>query len=209
MEITITEALSRVKMLEKKFNSKIESPSLIAVRHGSSLMSPYSSYKPEDFEDKARATDQSITDTLKLYLELKKAIAKSNCETKVTIAGQEMTVQEAIILKQCDELRRNRIRAYKRQLTQANGQFERALEENRDAIERLTKGDSSADKSRSVKQLEEFEKSYNTLHKVELVDPCNLQKEIEEMEREYEEFKTNVDFVLSTSNSTTVITIPD
>ena len=42
---------------------------------------------------------------------------------------------------------------------------------------------------------------------IDVYDPLNLDKVIDGMEREIEDFKANVDFVLSESNATTMIEV--
>ena len=42
-----------------------------------------------------------------------------------------------------------------------------------------------------------------------MVDPCEVSNLIEKTDEEITQFKTNIDYVLSESNSTTYIEIPD
>ena len=123
-EITITQALSTLKVLEKRLKAKLgvsdngrrtlsANLKLVAVSRGSHLRDPYTSYKEEDFIATAKASMQSIEDLDERIITIKNAIAASNAVTMVKIAGKEMTVQEAIIRKQYSELRKQKIEAYK------------------------------------------------------------------------------------------------
>jgi len=208
-EITITQALSRVKVLEKRHEKLLRELRLVAVRHGSKLRSPNSSYKEEDFVDTAKSMMQSISDTYNNILFIKNAIAVSNANTKVRIAGEEMTVQEAILRKQYLNLRKDQIRRFKELLTRARQEFDEALEENSEKIENLLKGDTSDPKSKDqVTRRKETEDYINSTRQVVLVDPCDLQGTLPTLEKDFEDFESNVDYALSESNSITKIQLP-
>jgi DNA repair exonuclease SbcCD nuclease subunit len=208
-EITITQALSRVKVLEKRHEKLLRELRLVAVRHGSKLRSPNSSYKEEDFVDAAKSMMQSISDIYNNILFIKNAIAVSNANTKVRIAGEEMTVQEAILRKQYLNLRKDQIRKFKELLTRARQEFDEALEENSDKIENLLKGDTSDPKSKDqVARRKETEDYINSTRQVVLIDPCDLQGTLPALEKDFEDFESNVDYALSESNSITKIQLP-
>ena len=72
-EITITQALSTLKVLEKRLKAKLgvsdngrrtlsANLKLVAVSRGSHLRDPYTSYKEEDFIATAKSSMQSIED---------------------------------------------------------------------------------------------------------------------------------------------------
>ena len=214
-EITITQALSTLKVLEKRLKAKLgvsdngrrtlnANLKLVAVSRGSHLRDPYTSYKEEDFIATAKASMQSIEDLDERIITIKNAIAASNAVTMVKIAGKEMTVQEAIIRKQYSELRKQKIEAYKAELKRAREEFQEVVDENRSYAERLANGESSD--SKKFKDAEEF---VSNTYAASLIDPCDLQNKIERMEQDFEDFVANIDFVLSESNATTKIIIPD
>lgn len=213
-EITVTQALSDLKTLEKRLKAKLGisesgrrtsvNMKLVAVSRGSHLRDPYTSYKEEDFIATAKSSMQSIEDLDERIITIKKAIAASNAVTVVKIAGKEMTVQEAIIRKQYAELKKQKIEAYKAELKRAREEFQDVVNENRSYVERLANGEGSD--SKKFKDAEEF---VSNTYAASLIDPCNLQNSIEEMEQNFEDFVANIDFVLSESNATTKIIIPD
>ena len=205
MEMTITEALSKVKILEDRYLKSLRSSKLVAVKHGPQLRRPYTSYKVEDFEKQAKEQYQSSESLLQNLIKIKNAIAKSNAVTMITIGGKEMTVQEAIILKQFSDLRKKRLSTYKSLLVEATSDLSEALDENNRLIEKLVTGsDKSSEEIR--KSTEEILSSSKA---VSLVDPCKLQDKIEDWETELSDFENNIDFVLSESNAKTRITIDD
>lgn len=206
-EITITKALSRLKILESRYNKAVDNLSLVAVKHGSKLRSPNSTYKVEDFEKKAKEDFQSVMDLYDNIVNLKYAIAESNNTTVITIAGQEMTVQKAIILKQYIEQKSRLLRKMKTEMNSARNSYEDALEENEQRIERMLSGNDDKSQKSSVRK--ETEEYISSTLAVELIDPCNLQEQIPKFEENYSDFVGNIDYALSESNSITKIEIPD
>ena len=104
-EITVTRALSELKTLKARFEKSLRDLNLVAVNQGSKLRAPFTSYKKEDFEDKARAGLQSSNALYARIIALKTAIDQSNSVTKVKICGQELTIQEVLVQKKYLELK--------------------------------------------------------------------------------------------------------
>lgn len=206
-EITITKALSRLKTLELRYRKAVDRLSLVAVKHGSKLRSPNSTYKVEDFEKKAKEDLQSVMDLYDNIIKLKCAIAESNNATIINIAGQEMTVQKAIILKQYVDERSRLLTKMKNELTSARASYEDALDDNERKIEKMLIGDDDKSQKSSVRK--ETEEYVSSTRAVDLIDPCDLQKQIPEFEKNYSDFVGNIDYVLSESNSITKIEISD
>jgi hypothetical protein len=115
-----------------------------------------------------------------------------------------MTIQEALIEKSTIiPLKEARLAKYKRLLTDARNQFDAAVEENEEKIQRNIQD--RKDVLTESQAREEIESS----RKVEMIDPLNIADKIKELEDEIMEFKGNVDFALSEVNSTTFIEIED
>lgn len=209
-KLTITRALCELKLLKKRHNDQInEKFNVIAVKHGSKLRPPYSSYKPEDFEKGIDPVMQSVEKLEKMIFEIKSKIEESNSKTIVKIAGKEMTVKEALILKDLMPLKEYRLDKMKRSLNDARESYEEALKENQYNIDRQL---SDLNSKTTGKVDPEAEKSItntvNTLYEVKFIDH-ELSKKVEELEKEIEDFNSNVDFALSESNSITMIEVSD
>lgn len=211
MKYTITRALSELKTLKDRYVKELSKLNLVAVKHGSKLRAPNSSYKEEDFCDQAKAMYQSICDLERRIQEMKNKIDISNFTTKITIGEKEMTVQEAINLKNhIIGLKEDRLMYLKSLSTQAHNSFDRALDENKAKVERMTSDKNSSSSTVKSGEIEEDAVKYvEKLYAVELVDPLKIDDEIKSLEKEITDFKTNIDYVLSESNSVTFIEIPD
>lgn len=203
MEYTITKSLSLLKTLKARYDKEIGNLECIAVKHGTKLRRPYSSYKPEDFKKNSLSQIQSVEALEKRIIEIKTKIDQANATTKVKIGGREMTIQEALVEKSFIGLKKMRLQEYKRQLMFAREEFDQAIEENKRRVEKIVQD--KADKAAE----EEVVKSVELAYPVELIDASSLSERIKLLENEIEEFESNVDYALSEVNSITHIEVSD
>ena len=210
-KFTITRALAELKLLKSRYNTELLSSSLVAVRQGQKLRQPNSAMTAEVFESKATAQFQSIEALRNRIIRIKEEIDKSNAATVVEIGGKSMTVQQAIVRKNYIDLQEVELRNLKQQYLKAQREKDLAEAENKARVEQLvsaaTAAKSGAIDTHAIEKdgLDAVEKLYS----VAFVDPIKISEKIEALEKEIEDFKTNVDYVLSESNSTTFIEIED
>ena len=211
MKYTITRALAELKLLKNRYNSELTSSNLVAVRQGQKLRQPNSALTIEAFEAKAGAQFQSIEALRNRIIKIKDAIDKSNSETIVEIGGKSMTVQQAIVRKNHIDLLEFELRTLKMQYLKAQKEKDLADAENKARVEKLVSETTSA-KSGTVDTHTTEKDALTTIEKLyeaAFVDPIKISERIESLEKEIENFKTNVDYVLSESNSTTFIEVED
>lgn len=210
-EITVTRALSELKTLKARFEKSLRDLNLVAVNQGQKLRAPFTSYKKEDFEDKARAGLQSSNALYNRIIALKTAIDQSNSVTKVKICGQELTIQEVLVQKKYLELKHDQLNEFKSQATRMRQDYDSAVQENNSAIEKMVASTIGRDGSEQQKTAarKEAEEYINRTREVSVIDPCAIDGLIKDLEDNISEFENNVDYALSESNSTTVINIPD
>ena len=208
MKISITRGLSELKVLKNRYEREIRDAKLIGVSVGKKMVSPYTSYKPSDFEEQAKAGFQSLVDLEKRIIEIKTKIDQSNFITKVKVAGQEMTVLEAIEMKNLVDLKEQRLLLLKQQLKSARNSFEEAEKKNRERVEKNV-ADQTAAGTKDANLEAEIKESIDRLYPLAIIDPIKVEDEIKQEEKFLEDFKGEVDFVLSESNSLTYIEITD
>ena len=208
MKISITRGLSELKVLKNRYEREIRDAKLIGVSVGKKMVSPYTSYKPSDFEEQAKAGFQSLVDLEKRIIEIKTKIDQSNFITKVKVAGQEMTVLEAIEMKNLVDLKEQRLLLLKQQLRNARSSFEEAEKKNRERIEKnVSEQTASGNKDATLEA--KIKESIESLYPLVMIDPIKVEDEIKKEEKFLEDFKNEIDFVLSESNSLTYIEIDD
>lgn len=208
MKISITRGLSELKVLNSRYDREIRDANFIGVSVSNKMVSPNNSYKPEDFEKQAKAEFQSLIDLEKRIIEIKTKIDQSNFVTKVIVAGQEMTVLEAIEMKNFISLKEQRLLLLKSQLRSARNSFEEAERRNRERIEKNV-ADQTAAGTKDAALEAKVKESIESLYPIVLVDPIKVEDEVKKEEKFLEDFKNEIDFVLSESNSLTYIEITD
>lgn len=211
MKYTITRALAELKLLKSKYSKELRSLQLVAVKHGSKLRSPYSQYKEEDFRDQAKESYQRINDILKRISEIKNKIDISNFTTKVKVGDKEMTIQEVLNYKNTVlSLKESQLSILKDQKDCLTIEYDDALNENTAKINRMTSDKTAAGSSKSSGDIETDALNFvNKAYAVSIIDPIDIDNEIKMLDNEISDFKNNIDFALSESNSITYIEVDD
>lgn len=212
MEISITRALAELKTLNNRYDKSLRELDLVAVKQGPKLRNPRSFMKEDDFVEKAKATLQSSDAIYARIIEIKTAIDRSNFVTKIKVGNLgEMTIQEALVYKKYIDLKKSKLRKLRSLATEAKNDFDNAIQENNDKIEKMVatslgKDGTDSQKAQQRKDAEDF---IEKTKKVDLIDPCGVDKLVEALDYEITEFETNIDYALSESNSTTKILLTD
>ena len=136
---------------------------------------------------------------------MKSAIVSSNALTRVKVAGLDMTVAEAIELKSSIKNYKTLVGQLKAQYGQNVQQMEYENQRVRANLESTLKRND--EKEQHQMSVMDYSRSYMKMHGVELCDPLNATKKIDELEKFISDFETSVDVVLSVTNATTTITV--
>lgn len=200
IEMNLHKALSYKKLLNKKISKLTDELTVVGLRTKASE-NEYDSKKPVvEFETNVKAKYKQLQDYISNYAKVCNAITLSNSITKVTINNIEMTVSDAINRKNNIHLEENLLKSmkyeYSRTITRIEG--------NNDSLE------NKIDKLREIDAKERLDKqsTYDLMRDTEtwiLVNPLNIDKEIDKLENSIMNFKSEVDYVLSTSNAQTII----
>ena len=140
--------------------------------------------------------------------QIKEAVVNSNAKTIVTIAGKEYTVASAIERKKSikyeEELLHQLRVQYSNSLRTVNDNNER-MENNLDKqISQMVGSDNS--KNDDISTFAEF---YRKQNGYTLLDPLKLKDKIDILEKEIQDFNSEVDCVLSESNAITMVEIQE
>lgn len=206
--MNIHQALVELKTLDKRIESAIkEGEWVVANKHSNSKIG---GIDLKDFIDNVKSRNQKVTSLIARAEAIKRAVVNSNAVTKVTIAGKEYTVAEAIDMKNHGIQRlQNWVRRLNQDYTMAKAAADRAngaeLERRADDYVRTMIGNTDVKgMTEEVKRLrEEFIKAQT----MELVDPIDVVKQMELLNEQINAFEVNVDSALSVSNALTTITI--
>lgn len=211
MKITITRALAEIKTLMSRYEKAVRELDLIAVKQGAKLRGENSHYREEDFKERALSLNNRAVSLYNRLMDIKTAIDKSNSTTQITLGGETMTVQEALVKKKYISLREDYLEKLKKLSVIARRDYSEAERENQLSIEKLISGTISKDMPDNQKEAarKDAEAYVEKTKSLSMVDPCEVNSLIEKTDEDITQFKTNIDYVLSESNSTTYVEIPD
>lgn len=196
-KISITRALVELKTLDSRIQKKIDT-SLFVTFKGQF-------HQPAEGIKDAAANFQSVNDLIERRKKIKSAIVTSNATTKITVCGQEMTVAEAIETKSSIKHKKNLLAVLKSQYGNAVANVESINARVRKEIEHKSSRD--GDKDKQQMSLEEFSKTYVSLHGVELYDPIKVSQKVEQLDQFITQFEQEIDYILSEKNATTFIDV--
>lgn len=207
MEITITRGLAELKTLNDRIEKSINQSVYIGVVTGKKILPGFKSN--EEFEEKAKSNLQSVQDLIKRRNKIKSEIVKSNACTFVTVAGEKMTVAEAIERKSSISYEQKLLDTLKAKYADAINRYEAEDYSMITRLDSLLEKNFEKDIKATPEQYEVVAKPFIENNQPKLIDPLNIKNKIEELEKRIEDFLLNVDFVLSESNTTQKINIPD
>lgn len=205
--MSITRALAELKLLDKKISKAINQGRYADVAVGKKAVRGFKT--TEEFEQNVKSQFQSVKDLINRRQQIKSEIVKSNAITVVEIAGEKMTVAEAIERKTSIQYEEQLLHKLKVDYNQAN---DLSIRENERVTNRLdTLLESNFGKDAKVKDtdVEAISKPFLETNEAKVVDPINVRVEIEKLEERINDFLMEVDFSLSDSNTITKIEITD
>lgn len=205
--MNIHKALTELKMLDARISRAIhEAVFLSTKKHSSDNIQGMS---VEKVVENMKSAYQKASDLIERRNAIKRAVVLSNASTRVMIAGVEYTVAEAIDMKNHGldgptELRN----VMRQQLANCKNYAERenaTVDTRADTYIKEMFG--NTDMTKASEEVKRSRKDFVTAQTIELVDPLNIAKVIEELDERINAFMVEVDAALSVSNATTEITI--
>lgn len=204
--MTIHRALAELKLIDSRINKAIDSIQPTGSIQEGKLVNRY--YEREVFEQEAKSKYQSVIDLINRKNKIKSAVVQANGVTEVEIAGENMTIAEAINMKMVIDFKHALIKTLKQRHDSAKGQTTRNNEEVEAKALELAKYALQKD---NVKIGDDdavaITDPYINKNKFELVDPLKVESLVEKMQEEVDNFEAEVDAVLSEINAITIIEI--
>ena len=195
-EMTVSEGLAKLKLLDKRIQKSMRME-YVGYKIGNKIQEDF---KSED----VKAKYQSLNDLMKYRSTLKMAINESNLKTKVKIAGKKMTVLGAIEHKSIIQYKKGILHAIQNSYQGIKQKIEYGNDNTQDRLDAQVK---SAFEKATKKEIEDFTQTFLKNNGYSMEDPLQIEKLFENLDKEIDEFETEVDFVLSTSNATTTIEV--
>lgn len=206
--MTIHKALAELKVIGDRIDKAISQGTYCrANKHSNEKINGVSI---GEFKDQIQGSWDKVSDLIKRRNAIKKATVLSNAVTKVKINGEEMTVAEAIEMKNSGII-------YKKVLMDTmNDQYVKAIQkmdkENGETLAQKAENYviglyGSKEGKTNIDEVEKVRKEFINNNTFELVDPIKIKDKIDTLEQEISNFESEVDSCLSVSNSLTQITV--
>ena len=209
-QMTVTDALAELTLLEKRIDSAradLGNNALITFVEVGKV--PTGFRTREEYQTKARSALQRVDALINRRRVIKRAIVLSNATTMVSVANEEMTVAEAIEMKNFiayyEEVLNTMHSAYRMTLNK----YEQAQAKVKERLDKLALEVLGRNANTASDRYQSLADSFLAREGIELLDPVNLSEENERRQNFIEEFKSTVDRVLSISNARTTIEVAD
>lgn len=206
--MTVHKALAELKLLDSRIEKAIaEGVYCVANKHSNDKIG---GVPLDEYIKIMQGGYDKATDLINRRKAIKRAVVLSNAVTKVSIAGDEYTVAEAIEMKnhgvEFEKLLMNTMNIQYRnaqmQIKQENGKdLEQRAEQYVTAIYGQKEGKTN------TADIEKVKKDFIESNTYVLVDPLHVLDKIEDLEKKINDFMAEVDSALSVSNALTEITI--
>jgi len=205
-KITIHRALAELKLIGNRIEKGIEEVIPTGIVQKGKLVNGHT--KQEDFEQNAKTRYQSVIDLIDRRNKIKSAIVKANGETTMKIAGEEMTIADAINFKASIQYQKKLVEATKKKHKATLAQLEKnnaTIDLNAIEFAKVALG------KKEVKindtDVQSVIAPYLDNNSFSLVDSMGFEKVIKVLEDKIESFEAEVDAALSEINAITFIEI--
>ena len=199
--MSITQALAELKLLRKRFERVLSDAEFITLKTKTKQLDA------DAFKRSATGSYQSFKDLLTRYNRMKAAIVVSNATAKVTVAGREYSIAEAVERKRSIETEKECLHLMQQQYKEVMERYEAHQKAQQERLDRLVMQELGKDNKTSIEIVTQLTATFMESNKAEVVDPLKLEEKIREVQKDLEDFETNVDWALSESNGRTVIMI--
>ena len=206
--MTVHKALSELKVLGERIEKEINGVNFVAVnKHGNTKMN---GTPVADYMNQTKDKYKSVCTLINRRNAIKRAVTKSNASTVVRIGDKEYTVAEAIDMKNFGmNYPRGILSRLESQWRSAQQMAER---ENGDRLDRradeyIKSLYENADMKNMSDEIKKVRDSFIESQSVDILDPINAKKTMEELNNEIDAFMSDVDSSLSVSNALTTIEV--
>lgn len=206
--MTITKALSELKILDSRINN--ETTSMVFCDTSKHAMRTLKGKSIPDAKAEMQGNYDKITALINRNNAIKKAVTKANASTTISIGEEQMTIAEAIYMKQqgIDHMKKL-LNTIASQYNQAQSTIHRS---NGDVLTQaceayIVKLFGSGDGKTVSNEIEAVKKQYLEENTVDLIEGVDTAKVIMELKDKINTFEAEVDAAITVANATTTIEI--
>ena len=206
--MNVHQALAELKMMDKRIVAATREPEWVVTNKHSNTK--INGVEVNDWIEDTKSKYKKVLDLIRRRDAIKRAVVNSNAVTKITVAGKEYTVAEAIDRKNNGvEYQKNLVTRMNHDYVMAKSNADRAngaeLERRADEHVRIMVGNS--DMKGATAEAVRLRNEFILAQTTDIIDPIGVVAEMDKMNEEINSFLMNVDAALSVSNALTVITV--
>lgn len=209
--ISITRALVELKRYQSRIDKAISTGLFVAIGVGQDTNCKVYGNNSTSIEAIKTSIVGSFDQVQQLILnrqKLKRAIVLSNATTQVNVLGQQMTVAEAIEMKTQVSTLTHWVNTIRSQRTSAMLTVEQLNQRMEASIDGLLTTMYGNDKNKvSTLDLQEISAPQRRVKEAKLIDPVDTEQKINTIEELISKMDSELDFVLSETNSRTTIEV--
>jgi len=203
-KITIHRALAELKLIDAKIEKGINEIYPTGIFQKGRKIDNWIS--EDEFKKNAQSQYDSVTDLINRKVKIKSAIVNANCVTKIKVGERDMTIADAINFKRVIEMKKKLVNEMKRKHMVAVGNMNKNNEIVQKNVETLLANALGKDNVKTSKEdVDAISKPYLDNNIFSLFNPLETEKKVEALEKEINEFESEVDACLSEANATTFI----
>lgn len=209
-KMSVTRALAELKRIDDRVNRLTNESVFVGVTIGAGQKAKMISGNetPAQAAQKMQSAMDKIQSEIQTRAKLKAAIVASNARTMITLGDRTMSVAEAIELKKSVVLKEQLKLTLQRQLNQVNSLVKQQNDKLESQIEQNLATIYGSDKSKiDASTFDMVAKPQREAKEAALLDPLKIADRIEELTEEISQISTELDFLLSESNSRTEIEV--
>lgn len=204
MEISISHALVKLKLLDKQIDKIISNFKCTEILVGKKLRNN----KPiQDFEKDTKEEFQKLNDLISYRSKLKSAIVKSNANTEVRINENPLTIAEAIETKSFINVKRNFLNSLQNEFHNSDLNIRTINLGIIPRLDKLLEATFGKDQKIKSEDHDSISKPFLEANEAKLLDPINISQVIKNLETEIDDFVSQVDIILSEANAKTMIEV--
>jgi len=207
MEISLTRALAEIKMLDAQISERIVELQVVDLEQEKMSVLMISKKTKDQFVKDAKASMQSIDDLISNRLKIKKALVRANATAKIKIGEDEYTIAEAIERKKSIDVEVQLLNTLIYQHSNANSVIDRQKPKLDEAVQNLVNTSLGKEAKPTDEAFKVITGSFIKQNELRMVDPVSILENIAKRKGVIEEFKKNIDFLLSEVNASTKIDI--
>ena len=210
MKMSITRALAELKSLDDRIHRAIQAGGFIQVAKGKddkrTLLRGANSVA--EVERTVQGNLDHVERLIRNRREIKSKIILANVTNRVTLAGEEMSVAEAIEMKNQLPTYSGLLHRYQEEYTEANRLVDATNQKLLETIEAaVSAAFGNSDRKIDQSTYDTIANSRKSVGEASLIDPGKLLNRINNLQKKVDDLSTEINFVLSEVNSRTEIEV--